>query len=390
MNNVDLLLSHNGCSKDKIRLDNMSVSFMPKFQKDPITNRNLFTGIEISKIIEFVNNLHIKYKGMPIPITFRFGEVIFIDKLTYILLECICYVLINDYRHRVQIYMSVMLDIGTEGIESSPLLLLNNTKNKSVLKFPAKFEWDLYKNHYRKVVKGNSETNYLGELYSEIDSFLKLFSFENDACRDEITQVIVELAGNAFDHCNADCLVDLDVTQEYNGKQEDGKEFCGINIAVVNFSENLLGTGINDNIIISDNNINDDRYRDVLLAYQKHIAKFSETYCKEDFCNITAFQHKISGRGDTGTGGTGLTKLIKSLSDRSSAYRCYVITGKRCVNFYSNLLEYNNDNWIGFNDENNYFNCIPQKDVITECLINMPGTAYNLNFVIEGEKIRNE
>ena len=106
---------------------------------------------------------------------------------------------------------------------------------------------------------------------------------------------------------------------------------------------------------------------------------------EDDFYNISAFQHKISGRKQltSGTGGTGLTKLIKALQEISEAYRCYVISGTRALNFHHEFLEYNKDGWIGFNNDNNYFESIPQEGIATECFINMPGTAYNLNFIFK-------
>ena len=88
------------------------------------------------------------------------------------------------------------------------------------------------------------------------------------------------------------------------------------------------------------------------------------------------------------TGGTGLTKLILSLAERSDAYRCYVVSGNRAINFYKELLEYDNERWIGFNKEKDYVSNIPGKnnngeEVVSETLMFMPGTGYNLNFVME-------
>ena len=83
-----------------------------------------------------------------------------------------------------------------------------------------------------------------------------------------------------------------------------------------------------------------------------------------------------------------MTKLIRSLENQSDAYRCYVISGKRCINFYRDFLEYTSDGWIGFNKKNNYLEERPETGVVDHCFINMPGTAYNLNFIMKGEKIK--
>lgn len=87
-----------------------------------------------------------------------------------------------------------------------------------------------------------------------------------------------------------------------------------------------------------------------------------------------------------------MTKPIKSLEERSDTYRCYVISGNRAVNFYKEMLEYNENKWIGFNKEKDYISTIPGnnskgQEVITNSLIFMPGTAYNLNFVMRGAKL---
>ena len=85
-----------------------------------------------------------------------------------------------------------------------------------------------------------------------------------------------------------------------------------------------------------------------------------------------------------------MTYFIKSLEEKSVKHRCYVISGTRCINFYEDMIEYDGGGWIGFNPENDYFNSIPGEDVVTECLIYMPGTAYNFNFIMKGEPVYEE
>lgn len=355
---------------------------------------NFFTGIQIGQIISIINAAHNKYGRLKYSIHFHLGNVKFIDKLTYVFLECICYYLIAYYGHPVQIFMNVNKDIGTDGIYSSPLLLLNCTKMEKIRMYPEKFKFDIYEYHFRRLINGvgKETTNYLGELYVEIDSFLKRFSIDDD-CRDEVGHVTTELVGNAGEHALTNCLVDIDVAPNYKkyegNKLVDDSYYYGINIAVINFSTKLLGDDINTNIIqnINGQRIN-DRYDYVLSAYSNHSKKFSEQYTKEDFCNITAFQKKISGRPEKATtGGTGLTFLIKSLEEKSEKHRCYVISGNRCVNFFDKLIEYDEDGWISFNSENDYLKNIPDDEVVTDCLIYMPGTAYNFNFIMKGEPI---
>ncbi|MFR3727683.1 hypothetical protein [Lacrimispora sp.] len=383
MENIELLFLKNSNTGSKIKIKNAVVQLHIKEES------NIFSGETINKIINFVNTLRKQYKGIKIPIEIYLGKIEFIDKLTYVLFECICYDLIRR-GHYVQLYADVIKSIETKGIVSSPLLLLNMTTTKSVQKFIPKFFNDTFGYHFRRVIKGCSieNTNYLGKLYEEIDIFLKPFGINND-CRDEVGKVIIELVGNACEHAKTDCLIDIDVTSDYEKKirgVSDGYTYYGINIAVVNFSNILLGDDINNNILNNSDNIVDERYKEVLRAFDNHKKMFSDEYKKEDFCNITTFQHKISGREKfSRTGGTGLTQLIKSLGKRSDTYRCYVISGNQSISFYSELLEYNSNNWVGFNSEKDYIKCIPSKEVISESLIYMPGTAYNLNFVLRGE-----
>lgn len=389
MKNINLLLDTNKTSSQKIKVRKGTVVIQVKDE--------LFTGETVKHIAEIVNAIHAQYKKQKITIEFHLGKIQFIDKLTFVIFECICYDLIHNYGHPIQVYMSVNVkgDIHTAGIKSSPLLLLNGTSIKSIQKYPYKFKRDLYGSHFRRLVHDEEkrETNFLGRLYEEIDSFLKPFNIESTS-RDTVSNVISELVGNGCEHGAEDCLLDIDVAQKYRKVVKnvpDGNEYYGINIAVVNFSNILLGDGIYYNVLHNKNVPLNDRYRTVLNAYNNHRSLFSQDYTVEDFCNISTFQHRISGRPEAHTGGTGLTKLIQSLEERSDAYRCYVVSGNRAVNFYKELLEYDQQNWIGFNKERDYINSPPgvnidDYSVVSETLMYIPGTAYNLNFVMKVER----
>lgn len=383
MDNIDLLFKKNNCKAHKIKIKNQKLVL----DYSKITNGKLFHGETIKRIIGDINSFQKQYPYIKIPVEFRFGHVEFIDKLSYVMLECICYYLIKVRKQSVQVYLSLTKTIGTEGIDSSPLLLLNGTSNQSVKRYPEKFEMDIFRNHFRRVIskEKTNEKNYLGRLMEEINSFLKPFNVDTES-RDEISLVISELVGNAGEHALSDCLIDIDVTNNYSKRTEINQKYIGVNIVVVNFSDIILGEGVKNNILSNKEEIDDERYKYVLNAYDFHKNKFSEKYLDEDFANITAFQHKISGRKVySKTGGTGLTKLIKSLEEKSDTYRCYMITGRRAINFYHDCLGYNSDGWLGFNTTACYNADVPKKGVATEGLIYMPGTAYNLNFVLKGE-----
>jgi hypothetical protein len=347
-----------------------------------------FSGSTIAKIIGFVNKVHRQYKNLKVPLIFSFGDVRLADKLSYVILECICYFLMSEYHHKVYLYWNPKLNILTDGVFYSPLKLLNGTSDENMKKFIQKFEMDIYQRHFRRLVNGNDKenTNYLGKLLQDLDTFLTFFSIAEDY-KDQISEVIIELIGNACEHGHTNCLLDIDITGNHqmsiaNVPQEG--DFYGINIAIIDFSNILLGDGIRDKI---DNNIlKESRYLDLADAYNYHKAFFTEEYSYTDFCNISSLQDKISGRPCYSlSGGTGLTKLVHSLQDKSEVDSCYVISGRRCVRFIKNLLNYDDKYWLGFNEERDFFHNLPRKDVTVDCYIFFPGTAYNLNFVMKRE-----
>lgn len=363
---------------------------------EAVMKKRPFSGLEINRIISMINAAHAKYKTLKFSVILDLDKVVFIDKLTYVFLECICYILIVKYHHPVYISMQEIKDIGTSGITSSPLLLLNTNKREKMLKFIEKFKFDIFHNHYRRVISGKEKenTNFLGELYKEIDTFLIPFGIECE-CRDKVGLVITELVGNACEHAKAECLIDIDVAPDYQKYEKDelvdDNNYYGINITIINFSDKLLGDDVGTNILSKNIEDFEERYKQIFEAYSKHSQNFDELYNVEDFRNITVFQNRISGRGENHvTGGTGLTNLIRSLEERSDMYRCYVISGKKSLNFYKELLIYNKEGWIGFNESNDYINEPPKEGVIGESFIFMPGTAYNLNFVMQGEKVNEE
>lgn len=385
MKNITKVFEVNPQCSYKLILDKGKIVFY--------SNDKIFSGETIAQIINFINSVHKKYKGVNVPLVFSLGRVQLADKLSYILFECICYSLMQDYHHRVYVYWNPEDDILTDGVFSCPIMLLNNDSKENHTKFLHNFKMEIYQHHFRRVISGEEkgDTNYLGKLLQELDSFLKFFSIAEEY-RDQISEVIAELVGNACEHGETDCLLDIDITNDHlksvKNIPQSGK-FYGINIAIVNFSNTLLGDGIKKKI--EDNNFATDRYIELSHAYAYHKEHFSDEYTYADFCNISALQDKISGRPQHNlAGGTGLTKLIHSLQEKSDMDTCYVLSGDRSVLFYKEHLNYDKNDWLGFNEERNFFTAIPERDVNTECYIFLPGTAYNLNFIMKREDSQND
>lgn len=340
----------------------------------------ILSGFCIHKIIQYINFYIPKYSKSRLPILIDFVNNLRIaDKLTYVFFECICFYLVNDLGIEVHIKWKPKMNIITEGLNSSPLLLLQGKSRKNVSKFIEKFQNDGYGNHFRRLVK-NSNTN-LCSIFQDVDSFFKLFN-SCDSVKDEIVEMIAELVANAFEHGGSDCLIDIDVADHYNTKI-DGTEcrVYSVNLIIINFSQKLIGDEIKQRIF--DDNMRGDRNEFLLEAFEYHKNYlFDESYTENDFYNIAVFQDKISGTDKGSSGGKGLTLLIKSLQQSSYEDHCYMLSGNKIISFQKEYLIYDDDNWIGFNKEKDFFHTKPSHDVIRTYDTFMPGTAYNLDFII--------
>lgn len=376
MDNLNYIFEYNNCKKKKIEFSN-------KKQIVCQINYPFFGSLVINQVIGFVKSLNIGLKGFPI--VFRFNKNIKLkDKLSYIIFECICYDLI-ELGYTVYVDMRCKHDIQTCGIICSPLNLLYNG---NCHKFVEKFNNDLYENHFCKLItnaKNNPE--YLSVLYYDIDCFLKNSGI-NDSRRNDLAETISELIGNACEHTSSNCYIDIDIADDYYKKGDDddldfSTKYYGVNIVILNFSKNLLNKDIKNRVKNCVAEI--DRYKKLLEAYNYHKQFFNELYSEDDFFNIAVFQNRISGSIDKNeVGGTGLTYLINSLQQKSDSDDCYVLSGNNVVCFQKEYLCYNDD-WIGFNKSNNFISDIPEMTVFDRSHMFFPGTAYNLNFVMESE-----
>lgn len=319
-------------------------------------------------------------KGIPVIVRF-INEIDFKEKLIFILFECVCKYLISE-GHPVSLSMKVHLNINTHGFESSPLKLLESSTCGNTDRFKEKFSKDLFGRHYRGIFPHDAKDDDLSIIMGDTASFQRIGNIR-DEDRDMLSEVMAELLGNAQEHSSSDCLYDFDITPAYNKKGSD-KTFVGMNIVILNLSQKLLGTGLKQKL---EGTIEElpERYTQVMEAFECHKRFFNNFYREDDFFNIAAFQHKISGRADNNcTGGTGLTKLIHTLEEKSDAYSCFVQSGFRQIKFEHRYMSYNDD-WIGFNDSNDFLTSPPDMKLFRNSKIYLPGTAYNLTFVMETE-----
>lgn len=345
-------------------------------------NTKVFTGNELQQIISFINYMIEKYPNNKIPIEICLGKFLFHDKLVYVLLECICYYLLIERKQKITIFFMAEHTIWSEGIRFSPLRFLDGSET-NITHYKRKFLFDIDKNHYRKIVTLSEEKkDNLSVLMTEIYCFLQNNNIEKEACR-ELAEVMSELVGNALEHTKADCLIDLDVTNEYLNTKTQNSCF-GLNACIVNFSNELFFESLK-NKLLSQNEL-PDRYMSLLKARENHSKYFGNDYSENDFFTIASFQHKISGSiKKTYTGGTGLTSLIKSLEEKADGHWCYILTGNRVMFFKPEYMKYDKDKWIGFNENQNFMDYAPDFKIFQTISTNLSGTAYNLNFALRRE-----
>jgi hypothetical protein len=347
-----------------------------------VSDEPFFDEYALAEFMAFCNRIvHGGYpKGIPVIVQFT-KEIKFEEKLMFILLECVCKYLISE-GHPVSLNMKIHPEINTHGFESSPLKLLESSTYGNTDRFKEKFSKDLFRRHYRGVFPHDAKGDDLSIIMGDTASFQRIGNIR-DEDRDMVAEVMAELLGNAQEHSMSDCLYDFDITPAYRKKGSD-KIFVGMNIVILNLSHKLLGTGLKQKLEGLSEGL-PARYKQVMEALERHKIFFNSLYREEDFFNIAAFQHKISGRVDNNcTGGTGLTKLIHTLEEKSDAYDCFVQSGSRQFRFEHRYMNYNED-WIGFNDSNDFLTRPPNIGLFRDSRIYLPGTAYNLTFIMETE-----
>lgn len=365
-----------------------SKSFIPFNSPVIVNNQYVYNGsgsnelnfTEIKIISNYVYFLKTIYKSKKLPILFNLGNVKLTDKFVYSLFEIICYDLIKcGYKVKVK-YNIIEKPIISEGIDYIPLNLLT-VENPDYNKFIKKFNAEIYRNHFRFFAKQNDKKKNLlpTKIMSDLSIFLNNLINNEKYCQ-KISEVVSELVDNTLEHTKSDCLVDVDVALNYGHKKKVGNIYDGINVCVIDLSGRKLGSDIKD---FFNDNVNNVWYNKLRKAYNYHSKHWSAKYSEDDFFMLSAFQNNISSRRkDYHSGGTGLTTLITTLENDAENYLCYVINNNRLFKFSSDCLNRNDDLWVGFNKENDFINHIPQLNNFENANIILPGTAYNLVFVI--------
>lgn len=208
MKNLELLFVKNSNkSNKKLKFNSKEKAFIKSFDNKVITDKEIFD------VIVFIEEIVEKYASQIVPIKIVLTNITFYDKLVYIVLECIFFYYNIVLKRNIGLEIFVKPTIWTEGVKYSPLLRIKNGYEI----YQQKFLFDIYDCHYRKVVKYdkvNKQTNTLSIIMWELRQFLQIIKI-SDNNNSELTEVVIELVGNAIEHSKSDVLIDIDLTSSY-------------------------------------------------------------------------------------------------------------------------------------------------------------------------------
>ena len=253
------------------------------------------------------------------------------------------YELIETYHKKVFLYVKQgRHKINTYGLKESILHdFINGTVD--ITGFCREFERKsrVRPNTFRRLVD-SKEGIAVSQLMTDVKSFLKKFEIDKDDSK-SIAGIVSELADNACEHAQSDCLVDIDVSENHYKEDGDEEEYYSINICVLNFSNILLGDQLKEKMC-DDSIMKYNRYADILEAYKYHINLFNQNY------------------------------------------ECYVLSGDKVIFFHPDCLETDNRGYITFNTKNDFIYGKPDSKVVSYSSTNLCGTGYNLALIYKRSK----
>lgn len=378
MKNIELLFVKNNTTYfDKRIKKKLKYSGKRKSWEYPISV-DIFGGDQILEIIAVINYLDKTY-NQKMPITFICSNFEFYDKLVYIILECICYYLIEIKKQKIHVIIRAKHTIWSEGIAFSPLLYLSDPR-----KYVEHFNGGLSGRHYRKIISVTPTDRGadLSKMMQDISCFL-INNGVSEKSSSDLAEVLVELVGNAREHAKSDTLIDIDLTMSTYAKENDNNIYYGMNTAIINFSPVVFSAPLKEKI--ESELILPPKYDYVKEAYNYHKDFFDNNYFESDFYTISSFQDRISGSMTKKMGGRGLTTLISSLEEQADTHLCYMLSGNTILFLIKELLNYDDKELVGFNLHANYLSELPDERVIERIQTMLPGTAYNLSFAIRRE-----
>jgi len=231
--------------------------------------------------------------------------------------------------------------------------------------------------------KFEKEKRLLSIVMDELEIFFRIHTEMDDEYGEELAETIVELVGNALEHSNSDCLLDIDITRVYPKNKLNKNNYNSFNIALLNLSNTVLGDPVKKKFEDGTFECSPKTYKLLCKAYENHKEYFTSDYSEEDFFNVASFQWRVSGRAESTdtNGGTGLTNLLYNLIEKSEGNSSYMMSGNRVVFFKKDLVSVNEDKLSGFNTSNDFVYEIPDKSSIGDSRYKLKGTLFNLHFI---------
>ncbi|MEG2984102.1 MAG: hypothetical protein RR835_05340 [Peptostreptococcaceae bacterium] len=370
-------------------------------QEIPINRRKEFIDIHIKNNIINSHTLNyiasrfkhlLKFPFLKYKVRIRFDNLNFGDKITYLILDALIYDLLS--RTNFEVYFEITR-VEKEGVHNigftSTAIYRTGVRTQSHLLVKKVFLEEyrstiINKNTFRKLLSSEE----LEDLFAQSKIFTDVANTLNPYLNDEewidsISEAVSELVCNVSSHTKGDCLLDINFnTARGNIVNNRSKEHILVNISVINFSENRLFDKLKYNI---KNNIysgEDKLYSKIYRAYNTHKGLFADRYDEDHFFMITAFQNHVTTRTTkSGSNGTGLTRLIQSIIGKAEDDYSYTLSGNNILFFKEKYLNISEDKFIGFNEENDYFNTRPGLDVIDKSALYIPGTIHNLLLIKE-------
>lgn len=380
MNNIELL--YKDIKAKKISLLKGIIRIDINFDK--IDSKALMYLLQNLKYL-----LDFKYKNYTILINFKLLN--FADKITYLILDAIIYDLFKRTAFDIGVCFNGedSKNVHNDGFSGTALYRSwGEDGHIDKKKFISLYEKGTYidRKTYRRLLSRDLLNDYSTPsiINSDVASILKTCC-DDEEWVDEVAEVTSELVDNVGFHTDSDCLIDINIEdQALKSSDVIEKPLLLVNIAIINFSKERLFDKIKLNLDEKNYKDDDKLYSRIYKAYETHKEFFNKDYTDEDFCLVTAFQKKVTTRSlKSGSSGTGLTKLIQNIIDKTYLDYSYVLSGNPVLFFKSECLSMSDEGFIGFNRQNDYFNARPAEDVIYKSSLNIPGSIYNLLLIKE-------
>lgn len=355
---------------------------------------DIFNAKSLKQIAENFNFLIKNYKNIFLKVTLNIKSVYISDNPCIVILEQIIYYVIKNTDFRVHFlfyYDEREKSYCTNFLTNSILFryrnkyIIDEDRRKLIEHFESYISIFDKNNFRRKIRYSSIENSTTSKLMGDINTFLK-FNISNESVREDIIEIISELASNMEEHGCADYIVQLQIMDNISKvkKSLNDDTITGkiLDLMIYNLSNNKLYTGMKR--MLDEGYI--ESQKKFFEAYEFHKEKFYEKYTLEDFLVLSTFQKYISSRKNQyGTGGTGLTVCMKKLYDYLFIEYAenYVVSGKTLFSLNPEYIEEKQKNYIGFNETGNYLTDIPSESAHPGTEFNYNGTLYYMELFIK-------